>query len=100
MLKLKINRRIILFIAAFIAIDVLSYLALLSSGLNKVIFIILTLACFLISIYRLEYGLLMVLAELIIGSMGHMFVFSLGGYNLPIRMALWGVVMAVFLVCF
>lgn len=100
MLKLKINRRIILFIAAFIAIDVLSYLALLSSGLNKVIFIILTLACFLISIYRLEYGLLMVLAELIIGSMGHMFVFSLGGYNLPIRMALWGVVMAVFSVSF
>ena len=38
----------------------------------------------------------MVLAELFIGSMGHMFVFSLGTYNLPIRIALWAVVMAVF----
>lgn len=96
MFKSKKIRNLFFLLAAFIAIDILSYLALVFPNLNQVIFIVLVLSCLGLSIYRLELGLLMVLAELFIGSMGHMFVFSLGTYNLPIRIALWAVVMAVF----
>lgn len=100
MLKLKTNRNLLVLICSFVIVDLLSYLALIFSGLNQAIFIILTLICLGLSLYRLEYGLLMVLSELLIGSMGHMFVFPLGGYQLPIRMALWGIVMAVFTIHF
>lgn len=100
MFKSKTNRNLIFFIFSFIIVDLLSYLALVFPTLNQIVFIILTLLCLGLSLYRLEYGVLMVLAELLIGSMGHMFVFLLGDYQLPIRMALWGVVMAVFAVNF
>lgn len=100
MFKSKNVRNLFFLLAAFIAIDILSYSSLISLGLNKIIFIALTLICLGLSLYRLELGLLMVLAELLIGSMGHMFVFPLGGYNLPIRMSLWGIVMVVFIIRF
>lgn len=90
------NNRIFIFIGLFIIVDLLSYFALIFSGLNQSIFILLALICLALSLYKLEYGVLMVLAELLIGSMGHMFVFPLGNYQLPIRMALWGVVMMIF----
>lgn len=90
------NRKPLVYIGLFIIIDLLSYLVLTYSGLHQFIFALLVLICLGLSLYRLEYGLLMVLAELLIGSMGHMFVFPLGSYQLPIRMALWSVVMIVF----
>jgi hypothetical protein len=100
MSKLKINRNFFVLICSFVIIDLLSYLALTSFSLNQLVFALLVLICLGLSLYRLEYGLLMVLAELLIGSMGHMFVLPLGNYQLPIRMALWAIVMVIFAINF
>lgn len=90
-------RQLLIYIGLFAAIDLLSYLALIFPGVDRFVFVLLTLICLGLSFYRLEYGLLMVITELLIGSMGHMFVLEIAGYRLPIRMALWSTVMVVFL---
>lgn len=97
MLNHKIFRNILSYLSIFFIVEVLSYLSLINSDFNLIIFIVLVLFCLVLSIYRLEYGLLMVLTELFIGSMGHLFVISFVSVQLPIRMALWSVVLIVFL---
>lgn len=84
------------FLAAFFLADLLSFFSLSSPLLNVVIFFGLFLAVLLLSFWRLEYGLLFVLGELFAGSMGHLFVFEVGGFSLPIRMALWGALLLSF----
>jgi len=92
----KIIQKIGLIIISLFIIEVLSFSAIFSTLAAYIIFAILVLATFIISIYNLEYGLLIVLGELFVGSMGHLFFISLGSYNLSIRVALWLVIMLVF----
>jgi O-antigen ligase len=100
MISSKIIRNLLVYLGIFIIIEVFSFLALALPGLNQLIFGLLVLFCLGLSFYKLEYGLLMVLAELFIGSMGHLFVLPLGGAQLPIRMALWLAVILVFSIKF
>jgi len=88
------------FLAAFFLADLLSFFSLYSPLLNVVVFFGLFLAVLLLSFWRLEYGLLFVLGELFAGSMGHLFIFEVAGFSLPIRMALWGALMLAFSVRF
>jgi len=94
--KSKIIRDSFIYIGAFILIEILSYLSLYSSSINQLCIVVLALTCLVISFYRLEYGLLMVLAELFIGSMGHLFILHLGSLQISIRMILWAIVLLVF----
>jgi len=96
----KITRNLLIYLGIFLIIEVFSFLALTLPGLNQIIFWLLVLFCLGLSFYKLEFGLLMVLAELFIGSMGHLFVLPIGGIQLPIRMALWLAVILVFSVKF
>jgi len=100
MISSKLVRNLFIYLGIFLVIEVFSFLALTSPGLNQVLFGLLVLFCLGISFYKLEYGLLMALTELFVGSMGHLFVLPLGGIQLPIRMAIWLVVMAVFSIKF
>lgn len=93
----KIIKNIFFYLGGIFVVELLSYFALSNSILNSIIFLVLVLVCLALSLYRLEYGLLFVLGELFIGSMGHLFVLPLGGTTLSIRMALWAVVMVVFI---
>jgi O-antigen ligase len=99
MTALKFSRISILLVI-FLAAELLSYFTWSLTLVNQLIFAGLFLMVLLLSIYRLEYGLLIVLGELFIGSMGHLFYFNVGGYQIPIRIALWGAVMLVFTVKF
>jgi len=96
----KNRQHILAYLVGFIAIELFSYLALAHSSLNLLIFILLSVFCLVISIYSLEYGLLIALAELFIGSMGHLFIFPLGASFLSIRMAFWAIILIVFTVKF
>ncbi|MFA5024339.1 MAG: hypothetical protein WC523_05250 [Patescibacteria group bacterium] len=81
----------------FLGFELLSYFGIIFPPLNQLVFIILSLLCLIVSFYSLEYGLLIVLGELFIGSMGHLFYLSVGDLQIPVRIALWGVLMLVFI---
>ncbi|MFZ4632355.1 MAG: hypothetical protein ACOYL8_04120 [Patescibacteria group bacterium] len=89
-------KKILPYLSIFLIIEILSYFSLSFLFLNQVIFIVLAIYCLIISFYRLEYGLLLVLGELLIGSMGHLFVLSVGDFQLSIRMVFWLIIMLVF----
>ncbi len=96
MVSAKTNRNILIYLGIFIIIEVFSFFALSFPSLNQILFSLFILLCLGLSIYKLEYGLLMVLAELFVGSMGHLLILPLGGAPLSIRMALWFIVILVF----
>lgn len=99
MLKTKaIN--ILSYLGAFLIIESLSFLASGSSSLNVAIFSLLVIFAWVLSWYRLELGLLLVLGELFIGSMGHLFVLPVGSFNISLRLALWLGVMIPFIIKF
>lgn len=94
--NLKI-KNLFFYLSFFILIELLSYFSLLNSSLNLFVFLLLSLFVLILSFYRLEYGLLAVFGELLIGSMGRMFVINFSGLNLSIRMSFWLIVMLVFI---
>ena len=89
-------KKIIFFLSAFLVIEILSFLVFSFPVLNQTIFILLIMAALGLTIYKLEYGVLLVLTELLIGSLGHLFVGNFVAVQVPIRMALWAIVILVF----
>ncbi|MFA5131163.1 MAG: O-antigen ligase family protein [Patescibacteria group bacterium] len=94
-LSLK-NKKIYLYLGIFALIELISYFAWQIPVLNLSAFCLIIAGAVILSIYRLEYGLLLILAELFIGSMGHLFVYSSGAFSISIRMALWALVLLIF----
>lgn len=76
----------------FISIFLVEYFSLIGHIyplVNNVVFFLIILAFIFVSIYKIEYGLMILLAELFIGSFGRLFAFPLFGFPLSIRIALW-----------
>ncbi len=94
-LNLK-NRTIFIYLSVFALIEIISYFAWQLPSLNLAAFALIMAGTIALSIYRLEYGLLIVLAELFIGSMGHLFVYSSGSFSLSVRMAIWATILLIF----
>ena len=82
------------FLLIFLA-ELLSFLGYFYSAVNKAGFLAIALITLILSFYKLEYGVLILLAELFIGSKGYLFYFDFGGFSISIRIALWLIVMAV-----
>jgi len=82
----------------FLVMEILSFLFFAHPWLNSSILLILSLLVVVISAYRLEYGFLVILAELFIGSMGHLFFINSVYGQLPLRIAIWLAFMGVFTV--
>lgn len=76
-------------------VEVISLLGYFYPAANKFGFFALVLAVLALSVYKLEYGIWIVLAELFIGSKGYLFSFGLDKFNISIRIALWLAVMLV-----
>jgi len=85
------------FIFIFFA-ELLSIFAYLLPDFNKAAFLIIGLFFFTLSVYRLEYGVLVLLAELFIGSKGYLFYFDFGGTTISIRILFWMILMSIWLV--
>ncbi len=96
MLKNKNHLQIIIWLAAFLVIETWSWLSLYGGWPGWVAIGLLALATFGLALYRLEYGSLIVVAELFIGSMGHLFVLPTSGPAISLRMALWAALMLAF----
>lgn len=76
-------------------IEGLSYLSYFHNRLGSVIAILVIVGTLIISFRKIEYGLLIVIAELIIGSQGYLFSLQFGTTRISLRIALWIVVMAI-----
>jgi len=77
--------------------ELISLCAFLLPGLMPIVFFIIIFLALGVSFYSLEYGLLILLAELFIGSKGYLFFLEIGGINISIRIAFWLIIMAVWL---
>lgn len=94
------KNKIWLELAIFTVIEILSFLSFNHSLLNQAVFMTFVVATLALTIYDLEYGILIVLGELFIGSLGHLFNLEWGGFSFSIRLSLWVSVMLVFIVQF
>ena len=78
--------------------ELFSFLGYYYPWVNTLAFFIVIILTVGISLYRLEYGIYILLAELFIGSFGYLFYFAYGGFTISIRVALWLIIMSVWLV--
>lgn len=82
-------------VGLLLVIEIISYLSFLYPPISFLAGVVLVLATLIISLQDLKYGLLIIVAELIIGSQGYLFSFELGSSKISLRIALWIIVMAV-----
>ena len=82
---------------ANILLQALSFISFSNPGLNPWIFGIVSIAIIITTVYRLEWGVFIAIAELIVGSLGKMLVLELNGFDISLRMAIWIIVMFVWL---
>lgn len=81
-----------------IIFETLSFLGFNFPSVDKIAFILIVLATFFISLWKLEYGLWIVLSELFIGSFGYLFSYNLGSFNISVRLCLFIVIFIAWLI--
>jgi hypothetical protein len=80
-----------------IFIELLSFAGYYFPLVNKVAFFVILFITLILALEKLEYGLLILLAELFIGSKGYLFYFESGGVMVSLRIGLFLVIMGVWL---
>lgn len=93
---MKLNRKLFFIaIAGMVAAEVLSFVAHQNPILQTPFFIGFVLIAIALTAWRLEYGLFLLVADQLLGSQGgRLFGVTVHGFALSARMALFGVVMA------
>ncbi|MFH0819216.1 MAG: O-antigen ligase family protein [Patescibacteria group bacterium] len=82
---------------AIIIIELLSWIVLDNITLNQLFFGIVIIICFLLSLKNLEWGIYIILAELVIGSKGYLLFFNINNFSVSLRLGLF---LAVFVAYF
>lgn len=77
--------------------ELLSFLGYFYQIVNAISFFTLAILTTWLSLRRVEYGIYVLLAELFIGSFGYIFYLPIGGATISIRLALWLIIMSVWL---
>ncbi|MFA4941765.1 MAG: O-antigen ligase family protein [Patescibacteria group bacterium] len=93
LLTKKIRTAILFIVLA----ELISIFAYFLPSLGKISFFAIALAVLILTLTKLEYGIWILLTELIIGSKGYLFYFENSGIIISIRIAIWLIVMAVWL---
>src|SRR3989338_4563738 len=91
------QRPILSFIFILASVELFSFFGFLYPQAGTILFFLIVFATLVASFWRFEYGLLIILAELFIGSKGYLFSFNIGETVISIRIALFLVIMAVWL---
>ena len=76
-------------ILAIFVIELLSLISFKFAILSSIFFFLILILFALFTLYKLEYGLYIVLIELMIGSYGYLFYLDLPGFKMPIRLGLF-----------
>jgi hypothetical protein len=70
-------------------VEFISYAAFFNPTMNTIGFFLLILAAISLSVWKIEYGLYFILAELIIGSKGYLFSYEVSGTSISVRLGLF-----------
>lgn len=92
-------KNILLSLSVLALVELLSFLSFLQTDLSLPFFIIISLAFLALAVYKLEYALIIIFSELIIGSMGHLFYLDIGP-RISIRITFFLIVSLVFVLKF
>ncbi len=85
-------------ILAIFVIEMLSLISFKLAWLSGIFLVLVAIGVLLFTLYKLEYGLLIALAELMIGSQGYLFYLDLPGFRVSIRLVIFLIVFFVWLV--
>lgn len=91
-------KKTLVLVLAVIFFFCLSFLGYLYSGVNNVVFWLISLLALLLTVRRLEYGVFLILTELFIGSKGYLFSFPFFNFVVSLRLSLFIIVLIVYLV--
>ncbi|MDD3710994.1 MAG: hypothetical protein PHP37_00075 [Patescibacteria group bacterium] len=94
---IKQKKTIFLILILLFIIEVLSFLSYHFPILNLIFFSLIVLLFLVLTIYKLEWGFYILITELLANSMGYVFYLESGGFKLSLRIALWLIIIAVFL---
>lgn len=100
LVKNLINKDIFKIILAIFVIEVFSLISYKLSILSGIFFVLIAIAALMFTLYKLEYGLLIALAELMIGSQGYLFYLDLPGFRVSIRLAIFLIIFFVWFIKF
>jgi O-antigen ligase len=90
-----INRKFYLILGFIFLAELFSIFSFLFPKFQIFVFSTIILLTLILSLQKLEYGLYVLLIELIIGSKGYLFFFENDGLVLSIRISLWLIIMSV-----
>src|SRR4030042_2970781 len=85
-------------ILAIFVIEVFSLISFKFSILSAIFFILIAIGVLLFTLYKLEYGLWICLAELMIGSQGYLFYLDLPNFKVSMRLGIFLIVFFVWLI--
>ncbi|MBN1325918.1 O-antigen ligase family protein [Candidatus Falkowbacteria bacterium] len=94
---LKKNKILTVFLLIFL-VEMLSLISFKIAWLSGLFFVLICTGVFLITWKKLEYGIYVVLTELIIGSQGYLFYLVLPGFKASIRLGIFLIVFFVWLI--
>lgn len=95
---MEINKKLLkYFFGALFLVEYFSLIGHIYPLVSAVCFFLIVALTAGISIYKIEYGLFILLAELFIGSFGRLFAFDIFGFSLSLRIALWLVFLFIWL---
>lgn len=89
------NKQFNLIFLLIILVELISFAGHLFPLINIIAFFILTILVLILALYKIEYGIAVLLTELFVGSMGHLFHFTFSGITISWRIALWLIIMFV-----
>jgi hypothetical protein len=97
-LKQIFNKKILILFGILIALDLLSLVTFYLNFLSWPVFLVLTIVAGILTWKKLENGVYIMIMELIMGGFGYWFFIDLTGFRLPLRMAIFTVIMTVWLI--
>jgi len=77
--------------------EIFSFLGYYWQIINFIAFFVIIILTLILALRRLTYSLYILLTELLIGSFGYLFYFETGGLKISIRVAIWLIIMSVWL---
>ncbi len=96
-IQLSIDKKLFFrLLLLFFSIEIISFFTFSFPELRTVITVAFLIFFLIIALRNLSVALLILLAELIIGSQGYLLAVELGGFSLSLRVGMWLITMAVF----
>jgi len=91
------NRKFYLILAFIFLAELFSLFSFLMPQFGQIAFLVTVILTLILSLIKLEYGIWIILVELFIGSKGYLFALDINGAVISIRIALWLIIMSVWL---